>query len=164
LHNVFWTRLRTNNDAAILRGRLIEEFRGEAIPIKGEHKELIAIHKRHFGDNHDLCRVELDLAVHHIDAIVFLPSSPGSLVELGMFAFYPNICKKTLILFSKEFENPTIPSFIWGGPRVAYQIRGASIEFVDYSQTDSVLKLVKEFVSKMRALKYDNNLLKFAMG
>jgi hypothetical protein len=69
-----------------------------------------------------------------------------------------------LILFSKEFENPTIPSFIWGGPRVAYQIRGASIEFVDYSQTDSVLKLVKEFVSKMRALKYDNNLLKFAMG
>jgi hypothetical protein len=154
--------LKTLGHASKLRACLIDTFKTETITIKGEHKELIAVHKRYLGTASDLCRVELDLAVRLIDGIVIIPYSAGSLVELGMFTFYPTICKKTLVLFSQEFNNPKEPSFIWSGTRQAYKLRGATIEFVDYSQTDSTINKVKEFITNIRALKYDANLVKFA--
>lgn len=139
---------------------LLDVFKGEAIPIKGEHKEFIAIHKRKFGNVFDLCRVEYQLVFKYVDAIVIIPSSAGSLVELGMFVIWERLCRKTLILFNKDFDNPKEPSFIWDGPRIAYQTKGAFVEFVDYTQTDNAISIVKEFVSKIRVNKYDNNLSK----
>jgi hypothetical protein len=155
---VFGPDLNDKRPAGALRNHLINNFKGENLAIKGEHKELIAIHRRKFKSNHDLCRVEYDLA-KFVDAIIIIPDSPGSLVELGMFAILEDICRKTLILFCKDHEHPIVPSFISLGPRISYDGRGATVKFVDYSQIDTIMPIVDDFILKIRAQVYDRNLL-----
>lgn len=140
---------------AQLRNFIIGKCKAYATTVKGEHEQLISIHKQRMGAGHNLCSMERDMAKYDIHAVVIIPDSPGSFVELGMFAFEDRICSKTLVLFNGDYEQETEPSFMHRGPKLAYRHRGASIEFVNYRKKELAWGKVYNFLHIRKTLEYD---------
>jgi hypothetical protein len=145
---------------AELRKFIIEKCEEQAITIKGEHKKLIEVYKKKIGTGGNLCGFELILAQKGVDAVIIIPASPGSLVELGMFANIEDICRRTLVLFSENYKDDSEPSFIHLGPKLAYKNQGATVEFVNYIEKEKVWKIVNQFVQIYKANKLHKTILK----
>ena len=147
--------------AAKLRKELLErcpEFGANVNPVAPEHKDLEAAARRKFGsNNYNLCRYEKALA-KKCDLIIILPASPGSYVELGLFAMEASVCAKCLILFDENHKEGK--SFINLGPRKSYSVRHAKIKNVNYKEKEKVLKIVRAIFEKIREVKVDET--KFA--
>lgn len=142
---------------ARLRKSIIEACKAYATTLKGEHEQLIKIHRQIIGPGHNLCSMERDIAYHNVDAVVIIPASAGSLVEFGMFALEDAICEKTLVLFNDKYAQEQKPSFMQRGPKLAYQARGSLVEFVNYGKKELVLEKVHQFLQSRKALKYDRS-------
>lgn len=142
---------------ARLRKSIIEACKAYATSVRGEHEQLIKIHQQITGTGHNLCSMERDMARHNVDAVVIIPDSAGSLVELGMFALEDDICEKTLVLFNDKYALEYEPSFMHRGPKLAYQARKSLIEFVNYRKRELVLDKVRQFLQSRKALKYDQS-------
>ncbi len=97
-------------------------------------------------------------AAEHVDAIIMIPDSAGSLVELGMFALSPKVREKTIILFKDKYSLPAAQlSFVYLGPTLAYQASNAPIEFLDYRRKELAWQKVKDFLHSKRADKYERS-------
>lgn len=145
--------------AAQLRKFIIEKCESHGVTIKGEHKKLIGAYTRILGAGSHLCGYELYLAKKGVDAVIIIPASAGSWVELGMFALVEDVCQRTLVLFSDKYSDETIPTFIHLGPKLAYKKQGASVQYVDYTEKDLAWTTVAEFVQISKANKFHKTIL-----
>jgi hypothetical protein len=147
------------NSGAELRKFIIEKCRAYAVTIMGEHEKLIAVYRKKLGAGGHLCSHELTLATTVVDAIIIIPASPGSFVELGMFANVGDVCRRTLVLFNQDYVDEKKPTFIHLGPKVAYQNQGATVEFVNYSEKERVWEIVDRFVQIYKGNKFTKAIL-----
>ncbi len=139
--------------AASLRKELLQrcsEFGAKVMAVAAEHKDLVAAARRTLGKNYNLCQYERRLA-KECDLIIMLPASPGSYVELGLFALEDWACAKSLILFDVSCKDTK--SFINLGPRRAYKLQRAIIKNVNYREKYKVLSIVKTIIDQVRVVK-----------
>jgi len=143
-----------------LRKYIIEKCNEYGVVVRTEHEDFIDIHREILGSGRSLCTMELVVA-RHVDAIVMIPDSEGSLVELGMFAPYREFHEKTLILYRDKYSSPAAQlSFVYLGPTLAYKASNAPIEFLDYRRKELAWQKVKAFLHNKRADKYERSNLK----
>ena len=143
-----------------LRKYIIEKCSEYGILVRTEHEDLKKVHSKILGSGRNLCGLEYNTA-KHVNAIVMIPDSPGSLVELGMFAFAGKICSKTLILFRDKYSLPDAQlSFVYLGPKLSYEERKAKIEFVNYRRKKLVWQRVRAFLHEIKALKWEESALR----
>ena len=143
-----------------LRKYIIEKCNEYGVVIRTEHEDFTDIHREILGSGRSLCTMELTVA-RHVDAIVMIPDSEGSLVELGMFAPYREFHEKTLILYRDKYSSPAAQlSFVYLGPTLAYKASNAPIEFLDYRRKELAWQKVKAFLHNKRADKYERSNLK----
>jgi len=145
--------INTRSTGARLRKYIASKCKGERNAIYGERDDLINAFKRVIGKYYDLCSYEFHLATK-VDAIIIVPASPGSLVELGLFSLEDDIHPKTLVLFSSDHNPNNEPDFISLGPKKSYGITGATVETVDYSNKKLIWNIVDDFLEKMKAIKF----------
>ena len=88
------------------------------------------------------------------DSVVIIPSSAGSLAELGLFALDDDVAPKMIVLFDRQYRRVK-GSFVMEGPKLALDKRGADIEFVDYANFDRVWALVEKQLQIRRVIKMD---------
>ena len=144
----------TESPGAKLRKYIATNCAGHRTAIRGERKDLIAAFKKVMGSKYfDLCSYEQSLA-ETVDALIIIPASAGSLVELGLFALSENIHPKTLVLFNCLYEEDDSPTFIKLGPKLSYDIRGATVMTVDYLDKEGIWNIVNDFLLKRRAIKF----------
>lgn len=140
-----------------LRKYIIKKCNEYGVVVRTEHEAFIDIHSKILGSNRSLCTMELKVA-EHVDAIIMIPDSAGSLVELGMFALSPKVREKTIILFKDKYSLPAAQlSFVYLGPTLAYQASNAPIEFLDYRRKELAWQKVKAFLHSKRADKYERS-------
>ncbi len=126
-----------------------------------EHKKLIEAYDQGSEGStaapkhSNLTDFELQLA-HWADLIVILPSSPGSIAELGMFAVLTKFTPKLLILFNKSYGRG---SYIWNGPVRASQPRGSTVFEMDYGNPPQMLEAVVDRVRAKKSIKRSSKLL-----
>ena len=149
----------TSNLRAYLKVKLEEQVRGCVVTL-AEHKNLIDAYVRATvepGDTEypNLTDYELVLA-HWADLIVILPSSAGSIAELGMFAVLPKYTSKLLILFDQRYG---FRSYLWNGPIKAATPRGSRVVVTEYKNADQVLETVVRRVRDEKSIKRSNKLL-----
>ncbi|MFC1916103.1 hypothetical protein ACFLW4_05380, partial [Chloroflexota bacterium] len=75
----------TRSLGARLRKYIASRCQGGRNAIYGERRDLIESFQRAIGKYSDLCTYELHLA-SWVDALIIIPDSAGSLVELGIFS------------------------------------------------------------------------------
>jgi hypothetical protein len=149
---IFGPNTDTNSSGSILREYIASSCKSPKVPVYAERKTLIKSYEKQIGKYSDFCDYEKKLA-EFVDAIIIIPDSAGSLVELGMLAHETELHTKILVLFNKEYIKPNDPpSFIDIGPRKAYQIRRATISDVDYSDKGTILKIVEDFLDQRKAV------------
>lgn len=111
----------------------------------GEYDKLVSATHALLGKRNTASSSEIIHARQHADAVVMLPSSPGSFLELGAFALYPDICSKMLIIVDKKHELD-LPNYLKLGPLISSQHNGAKLLYLDYGSTADCWAVVKEFV------------------
>lgn len=151
--------LESDDDRAsvVLRREILDRCGRYGAKVRGEDVHLLKEAKRLIGSKvHNLCSFELTLAADVCDAVVIVPDSPGSFAELGLFAMVSEkICSKILVLFSEEYKNDE--SYLMGGPKRAYEMNGATVAFVDYSEPDRAWRKVRGFLNTARQKKRDRS-------
>ncbi|MCP1536896.1 hypothetical protein [Methylorubrum extorquens] len=115
--------------------------------VLGEHRGVIDIGRRNFRNYASPAITELDLVKTKCDAVIILPSSPGSFCELGTWVIYEEVCKKMLILADKRFSKDI--SYIRLGAYKTAADHGAIIKWVDYDSTDSVVRAAQRFMTEI---------------
>ena len=141
---------RSRRPAARLRKYIATRCEGGRNAIYGERKDLIEVFQKKIGEFANLCIYELHLATEVVDAIIIIPDSAGSLVELGMFSLKYNIHPCTLILFSNKHNPQNEDDFISLGPKRSYNF----VETVDYRDKEVVWNIVDKFLSRMKSEKF----------
>ena len=124
----------------------------------GEYKNLINAANPLLGTRNNAASAELLHAKHSTDAIVMLPSSPGSFLELGAFSLHADVCLKMLIIIDKKHEADD-PNYLNTGPIPAAQKKGAKVVFIDYDDHDQCWEIVEEFVIDQGHRVAENKLL-----
>lgn len=148
--------LKENSPAARLRSAVIKASRSYGASIRPEHEGLIAVAEEHLGDGNNLSRLEIQL-VTTSDVVVLIPDSAGSLCELGLFTINPDACAKMLVLASNAY--PQENTYVADGPLRAARQQLAEVAFVNYSNVDEVLALVRGKIERVRASKLDQAFL-----
>ena len=151
---------RSRRPAAILRKYIATNIatrcEGGRNAIYGERKDLIKVFQKRIGEFADLCLYELHLATKVVDAIIIIPDSAGSLVELGMFSLKYDIHRCTLVLFSNKHNPQNEDDFISLGPKRSYNF----VKTVDYRDKEIVWNIVDEFLSRMHSEKFGRKILR----
>ena len=142
--------IKKRSSGARLRKYIASRCKGERNAIYGERKDLIQSFQKAMGKFADLCTYELHLAKRVVDAIIIVPDSAGSLVELGMFSLKYDIHSRTLILFSNKHNPQNKPDFMSLGPKQSYIF----VETVDYSDKELVWNIVDKFLSRRKSIKF----------
>lgn len=138
-----------NGGATLLRHEICKmlEDKFEHTVTTGEDVKLLNIYQNHLEDLYEASTFEFMHVKEHCDAVIIIPSSPGSFCELGYFSADDEICRKMLVLRSKEFVLK--PGYLHYGPSVQAKNSHATIEDVDYIDTISVFDVVERFVKKL---------------
>lgn len=111
----------------------------------GEYLDLINAADPLLGPRNNAASAELLHAKNSTDAIVMLPSSPGSFLELGAFSLHEDICRKMIIIIDKKHEKDG-PNYLNSGPIPAAKNKGAKVLFIDYDDHDLCWRSVEEFI------------------
>ncbi|WP_452002332.1 hypothetical protein [Azospirillum largimobile] len=117
-------------------------------PSLGEHKDLLEVGTSAFKALSNAHVAELLIAKDHCDAIIILPSSPGSFCEIGLFANYEEICRKMLIIVDERFKDAE--SYFSLGPLKEAGSNYSEIEFCDYENIDKMWEISSTFIEKIR--------------
>jgi len=148
------------NIRAYLKVNIERQVKGCIVTL-AEHKKLIDAYTRAIGEpanstlHANLTDYELQLA-NWADLIVILPSSAGSIAELGMFAVAKKITPKLLIFFDQAYG---LQSYIWNGPIRAAAPRGSKVVVTEYANVDQILETVVRRVRNEKSIKRSNKLL-----
>lgn len=134
------------NKAKRLRYDLYHHLSGFGwIVTMGEYKNLVGAAEPLLGTRNNAASAELLHAKHSADAIIMLPSSPGSFLELGAFSLHADVCQKMLIVIDKKHEDDD-PNYFNTGPIPAARKKGATVVFIEYQNTDACWSLVRDFI------------------
>lgn len=112
----------------------------------GEYQHLVDAANPLLGARNNAASAELLHAKNSADAIVMLPSSPGSFLELGAFALHADVCQKMLIIIDKQHENDD-PNYLNTGPIPGASKKGAAVLFIDYDDHATCWAAVEDFVA-----------------
>ncbi len=133
--------------AARLRYHLHEAINGFGhVVTLGEYKKLHEAHEELLGDMNDAAFAEIGHSRNTADAIVMLPSSPGSFSELGAFALYNDICGKMLVIIDKQYEEHE--NYMNMGPVIGAKNKGAKVVFIDYENHQNCQASVESFLER----------------
>ncbi|WP_433760935.1 hypothetical protein [Brucella anthropi] len=148
-----------NNKAKRLRYALYHRLLNiNWVVTMGEYKNLIEAANPLLGSRNNAASAELLHAKRSTDAVVMLPSSPGSFLELGAFSLYEDVCSKMLIIIDKKHESDQ-PNYLNTGPIPAAKTRGAKVIFIDYDDHEMCWASVEEFVVHQGHRVAENKLL-----
>jgi hypothetical protein len=111
----------------------------------GEYEKLVGAVSPIFGKRTTAANAEFIHAKDHAHAIIMLPSSPGSFLELGAFSFDEKICRKMLIIIDEKYKDDP-PNYLNSGPLQSASHRGSRIEYLDYASVDECWSAVKEYI------------------
>lgn len=142
---------------AKLRSYILQKCDHYCVTVRCEHTGFIDSHRSMLGENKNLVFAELD-AARFVDAIIIIPDSPGSFVELGMLSPCKNIHEKVLILFKHKYANDN-NSFVHQGPKLAFTENHATIKYVNYRKKRSTWEEIKPFLQKKKADVYERSIL-----
>lgn len=138
------------NSAKRLRMDLYNRLTNSGINVTmGEYKKLIESTSPLFGTRTNAALAEIAHAKDSTNAVIMLPSSPGSFLELGAFAVIESICRKMLILIDKKYENDDL-NYFNSGPIISAQNNGSIIVFADYDNHDICWTHVEKFITEQR--------------
>lgn len=147
--------------SATLRRFIIGQCNDRHVTLTGEHEGLLTAYEQVTGPKSNLCTHELTIA-NRSHAIVIIPDSPGSFIELGMFVWYPDICSKTLVLVDNRYDIKNSRTFLALGPLRAYLEQRGTVISVNYEDTITVWTTVNEFLDSFRRRELNQNLIKRA--
>lgn len=102
----------------------------------GEFPELTSSTEPYYGRENNPAVAEIHYARTVINAIVILPSSPGSFVEFGSFLVHKDICKKMLVILDKKYKK--CKNYVNVGAVPMAENNGATILYLNYK--DDVAK------------------------
>ena len=112
----------------------------------GEYQKLIDKSDMKFGKHSNTLIAERDhVKDKGVHAVIMLPSSPGSFLELGSFCSDDEICSKMLIVVDECYKCQK--SFLSTGPLKEAERRGTSITYIKYTDLDYCAKVVSDFVT-----------------
>ncbi|TPW32831.1 hypothetical protein [Pararhizobium mangrovi] len=143
--------------ASFLRYKLyheIEDKYGDYVSI-GESKKLQEIYKKNFRKLFEAATAEAAHVSDYCDAVIIIPSSPGSFCELGYFAAMNKVTPKMLVLMNRKFERK--PGYIHHGPAIQASNNGSIVSFIDYEDTQEAYNIVFDFVERIRIKKIGSN-------
>lgn len=119
---------------------------GNAVTM-GEYTQLIAAYADALKTQNDAHVVEVAHARTVADAVIMLPSSPGSFLELGAFSLYEQVCKKMLIIVDKKYEKSE-PNYLNTGPLRRAASNYAEISYIDYEDHAACFGAASEFIER----------------
>ncbi len=117
----------------------------------GEHQDLLDIGAEAFGNLANAHNSELLVAKKYSDAVIILPSSPGSFCEIGLFAEHSAICEKMLIIVDEQFREAK--SYFSLGPLAEAESKKSRVEYCKYDDTEQMWAIVQNFLSYMTSIK-----------
>jgi len=159
---VFGPNTNGNTLGSKLRSYIIQKCNDYGVTIRCEHSDFINQHRSMLGSNKNLVFAELD-AARFADAIIIIPDSPGSFIELGMLSPFGRIHRKVLILFKLKYSNDN-NSFVHEGPKLAFDENHAKIKYVNYRSKHSTWQEIKPFLREKKAEKYETSILSYLTG
>jgi len=113
----------------------------------GEDVELRNNGEKHYGSLANAVVYERHYIINHIDAVIALPSSPGSFCELGDWVSDERICKHMLVIIDKKYEGKT--NYINEGVvKFAYR-NHATIVYHSYEDQQGILSLCEQFMEEV---------------
>jgi len=142
-------RKNAKNKAAVLRHKLYHALDAEGwIVTLGEYQKLIDSTETLLGNQNNAALAEISHARStETDAIIMLPSSPGSFLEFGAFSHIETICMKMIIIIDAQYRQHT--NYMNSGPVKAAKDNRADVHFIDYSDFDSCWNVVEQFVMNL---------------
>ncbi|MFC2010144.1 hypothetical protein ACFLUL_01020 [Chloroflexota bacterium] len=159
---VFGPSTNSSKLSSKLRNYIINKCNEYGVTLRCEHSGFINIHREKLGSKKNLIFAELD-AARFVDVIIIIPDSPGSFVELGMLSPFKNIHRNILILFNDKYEKDN-NSFIYSGPKLAYEENNAKVLYVSYRKKQSTWETVKSFLLEKKASKYEGDIVRDLVG
>lgn len=141
-------RKNSRNTAAVLRYRLFHLLSDGGWTVTlGEYEQLVSASDPLLGSINNAALAEIKHArAKDTDAIVMLPSSPGSFAEIGAFSNYDDICAKMLVIVDAQYE--AHKNYMNLGPLKGVRDSGAELHFIDYAKIDDCWSVVEAFTSK----------------
>lgn len=103
----------------------------------------------------NLSEIEISSVQTDNDAIIMLPSSPGSYTELGRFSNYPDICNKMLIIVDKEHRSKE--SYINYCALPMAEHCGAVISYLCYTDIQKCTDKVYDFLHTLSSNRFTDN-------
>lgn len=140
-----------------LRSYIMKKCDEYGVTLRCEHSGFINKHRSMLGTNKNLVFAELD-AARFVDAIIIIPDSPGSFIELGMLSPCKNIHQNVIILFKDKYANDN-NSFVHEGPKLAFAENHATIEYVNYRKKQSTWEKIKVFLLEKKSDKYERDIV-----
>lgn len=124
----------------------------------GEFKELTSSTVSIYGrSKNNSSLAEIHYAQKEMDAIVILPSSPGSFVEFGSFLVYEDICKKMLVIIDAQYKDEK--SYISEGAVPMAKYNGAKVLHLCYKNDVGKCKeKVSDFIMSKSTERFGRNL------
>lgn len=147
------------NKASILRYEIFKHLDASDYDVTlGEYRELLEAYKVNLGPLHNAAVAETGHAKNKVDAVVILPSSPGSFSELGAFSGNKTICEKMLIVIDKRYEGAQ--NYVNLGPSILAKDLGSRVVYSDYSDHAECIRAVDEFVDHVKSRKLRDEILR----
>jgi hypothetical protein len=147
------------NSASILRYSLHDYLTKSAYNVTlGEYRELLDAYAINLGNIHNAALAETGHARNYVDAVVLLPSSPGSFSELGAFSIYKDICEKMLIIIDYQYKDKM--NYINLGPAVLAKGYGATIQYLDYADHGLCQSMTESFIQDIKHKKLRDEILR----
>lgn len=116
----------------------------------GEDAELRLLGERHYGPLANATVFERHYIKNNINALIVFPAGPGVFCEFGDWATTKAICEKMLVVIDKQFEGQ--PSYINDGTAKHAAMFGATILYIDYTETTEVIRACDEFIDRLAAM------------
>lgn len=146
-----WTpeELALKSESARLRLILHDYIKNELLylPVIGEHRGTIELGEEHLRTKATVVHTEFHLVENQCQAIVILPSSPGSFSELGAWSRNPKICRKMLIV--ADIRHKDEQGYVQMGVFKLAMDRGAQLFWMDYNDPEPIKRMVEEFLSEI---------------
>lgn len=111
----------------------------------GENRDLQDIYTNHLEKLFEASTFEIMHVRKQCDAVIIIPSSPGSFCELGYFSADNVICKKMLILRNIKYIDE--PGYLHFGPSVQAKNYNAIVEDISYDNLDYSKTAIDNFLT-----------------
>lgn len=129
----------------------------------GEFPELTSSTESYYGRENNPSLAEIHYALNVINAVVILPSSPGSFVEFGSFLVYKDICKKMLVVLDAQYKG--CENYVNVGAVPMAKNNGATILYLNYKDdVDECKNRVRSFIRKKSAERFSKNISRVRDG